>query len=431
MTVTNRISYKRIAGYTALVLATLTTLFVIYRLGQVVLLFVLSIIVAAALRAPMLWLQARRVPRGSAILLLYLVVLTALSLTLFAIAQPLGGELRLAGERFPQLYDRVARFWEASPQQWQKVIGETLPDSYQIVASIGESGPQIAYQVAGLSYNIANVLISVLAILTLTFYWLVDEDRFMRLWLLLLPVQQRMVARQMWQDIERRVGTFVRSEAVQFLLTLMLLWLGLQALGVQYPTIWALYGAIVQLIPWVGVPLTLLPAIPMFWTDPLPVFAAAVVLIIAVGTLMDRFIEPRLGVQNIVHPIVSVLALMILGEAAGVIGMLVALPLAATLQSVLSRLVHANTTPRPSSLSVYSTQIQDLRARVMKLQADLPQDYEQRRAAEGLILRLDGLLDKTEQVLDSRASAPQRRRMAGKNELRSRIPAIFARHRSR
>lgn len=426
-----RIAYKRIAAYTALVLATLATLYVTYRLNQVVLLFLLSIIVAAALRSPVLALQRQRVPRSGAILLLYVLVLAVLSGLVYFLGQPLGAEVRQAGQRFPQIYDSLITRAQNSDQQWQQTIAGLLPRTQQIVSSIGERGPQVAYQVAGLTYGIFNVAISLLAILTLTFYWLVDEDRFVRLWLMLLPVQQRMVARNTWHDIEERVGTFVRSESVQFVLTLLVLWGGLNALGVPYPAVWALYGALVQLIPWVGVPLTLLPALPMLLTDPLPVVLGAIVLIIVTGVLMDRFVEPRLGVQGIVHPIVSVLALMMLGEAAGILGMLVALPLAAAVQSVLSQLVQVNTAPRASTHSVYSTQLQDLRARIVKLQTQMPTEPERNLAIEGMFRRVDALLDKTEDEVQGRATAPEQRRMAGKRELESRIPAIFARHRTR
>jgi predicted PurR-regulated permease PerM len=429
-----KVPYKRIAGYTALVLATLALGYLTYRLSEVILLFILSVIVAAALRAPMLWLQYRRIPRGIAILLLYVVMLAVLGAIVLLLGQPLAEELQLAGESFPRLYDRLLVSWEKSDQQWKQTIAGNLPHTNVVISSLGQQGPQeIAYQAAGLTSGIANTVISLIAILTLTFYWLIDEDRFVRLWLMLLLVQHRTIARHTWQDIERRVGTFVRSESLQFVVTLLLLWVGLTLIGVQYPATWALYGAMAQLIPWVGIPLTLLPAIPMFWTDPLSIVLSAVVLIIVVGTFLDRVVEPWMGVQGIVHPIVSVVALMMLGEAAGILGMLVALPLAATVQSILSRLVQTNTTPRATAATqaMSSTQLQDLRARVLRLHAEIPEQHEQRLAVEGMFQRLNTLIDRTEQVMQERASVPEQRRMPDKSDLRSRIPAIFARHRPR
>lgn len=426
-----RISYKRIAGYTALMLATLASVYVMYRLAQVVLLFVLSIIVAAALREPMLRLQRRGLPRGVSILLLYVLILTTIGVTLYALSVPLGEELRTASSRFPERYDAIERGWENSSEEWQQTLASFLPTTDEIVSSIGENGAQAAYQIAGFTYSIANIVISLLAILTLTFYWLIDEDRFVRLWLMLLPVQQRIVARNTWQDIERRVGTFVRSEAIQFMATLLLLAVGLWAIGVRYPITWALYGAFVQLIPWVGIPLTVLPAIPMFWYEPLSITLGAIVLVVVVGTLMDRFVEPRMGVVGIVHPIVSVVALMMLGESVGLLGMLVALPLAATLQSILSRIVQASSGPRVAPLTIFSTQIQDLRARAIKAHTGMAEGEESLPAMEDMFKRLEGLLSKAEQIVEERATPSEQRRIPGNGEIHHRLPAIFARNRPR
>jgi len=225
-------------------------------------------------------------------------------------------------------------------------------------------------------------------------------------------VQQRIVARNIWIDIEARVGTFVRSEAVQFVLTLVALWLGLSALGVQYPTSWAVYGALAQLIPWVGIPLTLLPVIPLLLTDSLTVALGAIVLIVALGVFMDRVVERRMGAVGIVHPILSILALMILGEVAGIFGMIVALPLAATLQAILHQLLQINTAVRTSSQAIYATQLQSLRARLTQLQELVPDEGERRMVLEAMMRRLDTLISKTEQEVMSRASEPELRRIA-------------------
>ena len=212
---------------------------------------------------------------------------------------------------------------------------------------------------------------------------------------------------------------------MQFVATLLLLWAGFWALGVTYPASWALFGAVAQLIPWVGVPLTLLPAIPMIWTDPLPVMLGAIALVIVVGALMDRVVEPRLGVAGIVHPIVSVLALFVMGELAGVIGMVVALPLAAMIQSVIDALMHNISAPRAASAAIFSSQLRDLRTRSERLREELPAHSTQRLALEDMVQRVEQLLDSTEQVIHARASAAERPYVNGSK----RAPAapLFAR----
>ena len=416
------LSIPRIMGYTAVVLATLASLFVLYQLGQVVLLFILSIIVAAALRKGVVALKQRRLPRGIAILFWYLVVLAVLGLGIYVLGGALGQELQAISNTFPQRYDVLIGRYQTGGARWQQALAQRLPTTEMVIQGLGEGGAtEIGFQIAGLTYGIANIGVSILAILTLTFYWLIDQNRFERLWLTLLPVQQRAIARHAWRGIEQQVGAYVRSEAAQFVLTVAVLWLAFRLLGVTYPTLYALFAGVVQLIPWVGIPLTLLPLGLMLFADPWWLVLATGAVIGVLGVLMDRFVEPKLCGNAPVHPILVVIALMILGEASGVLGMLIALPLAATLQIVLAELIRVSTAPKATTSLIEATQLQDLQTRIERLRELLPEDSADRREAENIVSRVQDLLDRTEEVVRERATSVERTRMPAH---RRRIPAI-------
>jgi putative permease len=419
------LSIRRIIGYTVVVLATLALLFVVYRLGQVVLLFILSVIFAAALRKGVVALENRGIGRGLAILFWYLVVLVVLGLLIFLIGGRLGQELQAVSEQFPRQYDSWLGRLRAIEGSWQQTIARRLPTTEAVIQGLGEGGgAEIGFQIAGLTTSILNVVVSLVAVMTLAFYWLIDQDRFERLWLTLLPVQQRAVARHTWRGIEYRVGAYVRSEAAQFVLTVVILWSAFKLLGITDRAMYAIYAGLVQLIPWIGIPLTLLPLGLMLFSSPWWQILAAAAVIIAVGAIMDQVIEPRLRGDAVVHPILTVVALMLLGEASGILGMLIALPLAATLQIVLSELVHLSVAPKSMTVTMEATQIEELRARIAALHRQLPTDHEHRREAEGLLSRLTTLMERTEEVVSERAVAgpPPTRASA-----RRRLPAILQR----
>jgi predicted PurR-regulated permease PerM len=425
MTQTHGLSMKRTIGYTAVVLATLALLLVVYRLSQVVLLFVLSVIMAAALTKGVVALENRRVPRGIAILVWYLIIVGVLGLGIYVLGGPLGRELQTIGEQFPLRYDAWLDRFQTSGIAWQQGLADRLPTVDAVLKGLGEGGAaEIGFQIAGLTTGIINVVVSLIAILTLTFYWLIDQGRFERLWLTLLPVQQRAIARHTWRGVEYRVGAYVRSEASQLVLTITILWFAFLLLGVTYPAMYALYAGVVQLIPWVGIPLTLLPLALMLLNTPWWLVLATGLVIVAVGIMMDRVVEPRLRGDAVVHPILIVLALMILGEAWGVLGMLIALPLAATIQIVLSELVRISVAPRALVVSAETTQIQELRARIERLREELPGAEDRRREAEGMLSRLETLLDRTEEIVQERGNAD---RAAASRTSRRRVAAVFQR----
>jgi len=423
------LSYRRVAATTALILTTLAVMWMLYQLDDVVIFAILSIIFAAALRAPMLRLEPHVRGRSAAILLLYLVIFLVLGFGTYTFSFPLGNDLVTATSDFPRWYDAQVRAWQTSGVDWQQSMADSLPDVTDVVQTIGENGATIAYEVAGVTYNVFNILLWAIAVFTLTFYWLVDEDRFARLWLSLLPVQQRSVARQIWFDIEWRVGLFVRSESVQLIVTVALLWGGLRLVGVPYAALWALYGGVAQLIPWIGIPLIFVPLLPLGLVVPWFATLGAALVVGVVAWVIERGIEPWFGTRGIIHPIVSVLALMVLGEAAGLVGMMIALPLAAMVQSVINNVLQASIAPRALTSSATSMRVQTLRTQLHHLEARLPDDPEQRRVQEGLLARTAELLNDAEHTLREHARDPERRRMARSSMLRDRIPAIFTRNR--
>ena len=400
------LTLKRITGYTAIVVSTLAILFVLYRLGEVVLLFVLSIVVAAALHKGVIALESHRVPRSLAILFWYVVVIGVLGLGIYVLGGALKNELQTISEELPQRYDVIINHYQQHGTSWEKALAQRLPDTNTVIRSLGQDGAaEIGFEIAGFTSGILSTLISLVIILTLTFYWLADQEHFERLWLSLLPVQQRAIARNTWQGIEYRVGAYVRSEVTQFALTIALLWLALNLLHAPFPTLYAIYGGIVQLIPWVGIPLALLPLALMLFSTPLWLIVVIAAVIIALGIFMDQIIEPRLRGDAVVHPILTVLALMIMGELSGILGMVIALPLAATFQIVLNEVVRFSTVPRTMTASAETTQLKNLRDQFERLRETIPEDEEHRREVEGILARVEDLMDRTEEVVRERVAS--------------------------
>jgi hypothetical protein len=132
----------------------------------------------------------------------------------------------------------------------------------------------------------------------------------------------------------------------------------------------------------------------MLLFDPPWLILATATVILVVGVIMDRLIEPRLSGDAAVHPILTVLALMILGEASGVLGMVIALPLAALFQTVLREVVLVSVSP-PSAIGAETAQIVDLQAQIERLRAELP-DGPHRLEAQGILARLEALMAQTE-----------------------------------
>jgi predicted PurR-regulated permease PerM len=179
----------------------------------------------------------------------------------------------------------------------------------------------------------------VLVILFLSLYWSINQIHFERLWLSLLPSGQRKQARGIWRTIEPDIGAYIRSQVIQSLLAGLVLGLGYWLLGSPYPALLALAGALACLIPVVGVPLVVIPVllVGLLTSVQLSLFTALYTLVVLIA--LGVWVKPRFFNRRWDNPILTVVLLIALADAFGLVGIIVAPPLSVVCQILWSRLV--------------------------------------------------------------------------------------------
>jgi predicted PurR-regulated permease PerM len=167
----------------------------------------------------------------------------------------------------------------------------------------------------------------------------VHQTHFERLWLSLLPSARRKQVRDIWRTIEPEIGTYLRSELVQSFLTGSLLGLGFWALGSPYPALLALAGALACLIPILGAALAVLfvLVVGLLTSGSLSVLTAALTVLVFVG--LGVWVKPRLSAHTQNNPFLTVAILIVLAQAFGLPGIIVAPPLSIVCQIVWSHLI--------------------------------------------------------------------------------------------
>jgi predicted PurR-regulated permease PerM len=296
----------------------------------------------------------------------------------------------------------------------QQSLARQLPAASDLSTAI--TGPQsgaLLQTVLGLTLGSFDLLGQLLIVLVLSMYWSADQERFKRLWLSLLPLQARARARAVWQNIETGFGAYLRSQVIQSVLAIILLGLGYQALGLQYPVALALIAAIGWLIPWVGVLVAVIPAglAGLAISPGLGVLAAA--LTIGVLAFLEFVVEPRLFKRERFSSLLVVIVLLVLADEYGLIGILLAPPLAVAIQIIAGQLWRATTRSMvaPSERPIVSAQpVGMLQTRLALVHAQLAAQPEPRPELDNLVNRLEQLIEQAaqeEQRLTEAAAAPQ------------------------
>lgn len=315
----------------------------LHLLDDVIAPFALAGVLAYIFEPLVLWLYARRVPRGAAaamVLVLLVSVLAGLALLILplllaqtaALAERVPQMLALLRESLPALLDRAG------------IQGDPLADLQALVAS--HTGELSGWLRTGLlrAGEGGRVLAGVLGMLVLfpvvLFYALRDLPRIGPAMLGLFPGSIRDDVATLAADADAVLGEFVRGQLAVMLTMAVVYAVALSMLGVPHALSIGVLAGILTFVPLLGVvggALLALGAAALLPGETAPLWA--IVLVFAVGnTLENVLVTPWLVGERIgLHPLTVIFALLAFGKLFGVSGVLVALPATAVLQAWLMR----------------------------------------------------------------------------------------------
>ena len=323
----------KIAWYVALVLITLTGLLLLWQFSTAVVIFLLSLALAAAFRPLIEFFTQKNMPKGVALIIAYGFVLFVIVSLFFLVGEPLAADLQNISNDLLRSYEQVKNFWLEGENVLLMNFADQLPSSQEIYSSLaGDASMQALQTVLGFAEGTFSILAQVGLVLVLSLYWSADHIRFERLWLSLLPVESRWRAREIWQSIEEGVGQYIRREAAFSLISGLLLWMGFLALGIHYPALLALLGVVARIIPWLGPFLVLF--LPLLFGSVYGVWAAlgAVLLSFFILVVLELTIGNHFFPRRRYSSILLVIILVALAESYGMAGIVFATILTVALQ---------------------------------------------------------------------------------------------------
>lgn len=386
-------------------LATAASLFLLWYFRAVIILFLLSLFTAAAVRPIIERLNKRGLPNLVSISITYLVGAGIAGLWLFVVSRFLIGEVQTLLNQVANRYQTLHLGWlEGTPLQ--QGISARLPTPERLSEAIAaQDGTILAQALFTIIRSTAAAVGSIVIVLVLSVYWSVDHANFQRSWLSLIPAGKRRRAREMWHAVEDGVGGYIRSEVTLGLLAALLLGAGYLLMGISYPTLLAHLGVVAWLIPIVGFILAaILALLAGLGAGPLIGLAAAGYTL-GLFLVLHFIVERRLFRHRRNHSYLLIVLLMIpLADAYGFVGLLAAPPLAVSIESLLVFLFNRRRLEAPlevpaARVSELEEQLQTVRTRADEAEGDVAPELND------LLQRLAALLQQTRTTLQNEAAA--------------------------
>lgn len=319
-----------------LILACVGVIWLIATFSELLFMLFLASLLAVAITPLVGRLEARRVPRVVAILLIYLVLLGIVGAAIGLLAPALIDQLSQLGASLPQLTQRLL----ALPQNWIAPYFPTLARSLQASALSASLSAEFSTFVGGigdlavaLGRTLTTILISVFLVLVIAFFLTSDAHFAPRFIARFFPPRYRPTATLLAKQIGLRLGHWVRAQLLVGLFYGVSFGLAMALIGVPYAFSLGVAGAILELIPYVGGAIVTAVAM-LVALSVSPLLALGVLAIEIVLALLEGHIVYPKMVGDIVglHPLAIIIALFIGAEARGVMGALLAVPALVVIQ---------------------------------------------------------------------------------------------------
>lgn len=307
----------------------------LWRLGDVMLPFVLGAALAYFLNPLVEALQRLGLGRTSATVLISLAVLLIFVLAILLVVPVLVGQFEALKAALPGLAD------QAYALATERVPALADPDSTlrQSLASLASAvqarSGELANAVLGSAMSVINLALIVVVVPVVAFYLLLDWDRMIAHIDSMLPRDHAPTLRRLAAEIDRTVAAFVRGMGTVCLLMAVYYATGLMLVGLQFGLVIGAVAGLITFIPYVGAAMGGLMALGLglvqFWGDWFHLGLVAAVFL--VGQMLEgNVVTPRLVGHSVgLHPVWLIFALSVFGAGFGFVGMLVAVPVAAAI----------------------------------------------------------------------------------------------------
>jgi len=285
------------------------------------------------------WVHRKGVPRPAAIAALFLllaaVVISAGALVLFYAIDQVSDLAAWLNDKLPTLFDWLGRTF---PQASREFLTKLKDTSSQHVGQAVQYVTNTTAVVLGSLWTVANLVV---LIPLYTFFFLWRFDRVLQFLAEIIPLRYRDRAIDIARQIDATLASFFRGRLIICSIVGAATTIGYLIAAVPFAIPLGLLIGVLNLVPFlaaiVGLPITLAICYLHYLDFAHPIYALIVFLIVQA---LDNFLlSPIQGKSVGLHPITTIVVLLIGSELAGLFGLLLAIPAAAVVKNLFRELI--------------------------------------------------------------------------------------------
>ena len=309
--------------------------YVILKIQLVVVLVILAILFATIIERPVMALHRRRVPRPLSILAVYIMIIGGIVLAALLAAPTISDEAKRFRTEAPEQLKELRSDWDLSGNNILDGAGVNLLDRL-LTEFDNPSGPSEEVTV-GIVTGVGGGLIGLLTIFVMAFYYLTEKALLRRIVVNQVKPTSRERVGRVWDQVEAQVGRWLRGQLTLCLIIGSLSFVGYGLMGIRFWPLLGLWAGITEIIPIVGPWLGGIPAVAIAATMSWDKAIMVTIFVILLQFLENSILVPRVmrGAVGL-SPLTVFIAILAGTQYLSVLGALLAIPIAAAIQVILS-----------------------------------------------------------------------------------------------
>lgn len=345
-------SIRKILIYTLFAVVFLFFLYIAFRyrvkLLRIITPLLLAAVIAYLIYPVVLWLEEKRISRTWSVLIIYFVSLGIITASIIFIVPHLINNTKELMNVLPDVamdfrenfntFIRNIKTSKWPPDIKESIFKEINKGTYFVEKVAMDTLKNYLWGIA----KTATVALDLIIAMVIAYYLIKDAKSFRDGGLSLIPRKWRNGVIGCCREINAILSNFIQGQVLAAFIVGIMITIGFFIIKLKYPLILGMIAGIFNIIPYFGPVIGAIPAIAVALIDsPIKALWTALVVIL-IQQIENIFISPRIIDDRVgLHPVTTILVVLIGGEFFGFVGMLVSVPVAAVLKVIAKRWIEA------------------------------------------------------------------------------------------
>lgn len=302
------------------------SLFVLWQIKELIFSLFIAFIISGALKQPVNFLETKKIPRAVASFFIYFAFIFIIFYLFVLIIPPLSGEILVLFKSLPQIIYKIA---------------PTLSSNFNI-NFLFNNIPSLANETINIIRTTLSNVVFITSTLFFSFYLILEKNMITRLLSNFFDESKLHQISLVTERAQKRMAGWFWGEVVLMMIVGTMTYLGLSIFHVRYALALAVLAGLLEVVPNLGPIASTIPAFIIGLSQSYALGFSMITLYFIIQQLENNLIVPVVMKKAVgIHPIITLIALVVGGKLAGIMGVILAIPTTIFFETLLSEAIKA------------------------------------------------------------------------------------------